>query len=291
MRRRLALMVALGVVWAVGCTPVETVQSTTSWLPRRRLFQGPSGPDVVQVRLALLECPPGQVEWRYVNGDLWQLADESLIDEDRRQAMNESGFRVGKVGTQPPAKLLDLLTSQHFNPEPRELSFRAGDPKALTLGPTLRQCRYQLTRDGDPIVVDAADCQLAVVATRGTDGKTMLRLTPQVVHGVARNEYQVDQKAGSFVSLPERPTETYAQMGWEAELAVNEYLIVGCNNKRTESLGYQFFVRPDEEPPVQRLLVIKMGSAPPEAAAPPTPPGKPARLTPLALQAARGGPP
>jgi len=177
MRRRLALMVALGVVWAIGCTPVETVQST-SWLPRRRLFQGPTGPDVVHVRVALLECRPGETEWRYVNGDLWQLADESLIDEDRRHAMTESGFRVGKVGAPPPAKLLDLLTSTRFNPTPRELTFRTGDAKALAVGPTLPHCRYRIDADGDPVELDQADCKLVVLASRGAGGKTVLRLTP-----------------------------------------------------------------------------------------------------------------
>jgi hypothetical protein len=275
MRRRLALMIALGVVWAIGCTPVDKVQST-SWLPRKRVFQGPTGSDVVQMRVALLECRPGEAEWKFVNGDLWQLADESLIDEDRRQAMIDSGFRVGKVGSQPPAKLLALLTSQRFNPEPRELSFRTGDPKGLAIGPALAHCRYRVERDGEPVELDQADCKLVVVASRGADGKTVLRLTPQVVHGDASNVYKADQEAGTFVSLPERPTENYGQMAWEAELALNEYLIVGGNYDRTETLGHQFFVRPDEAQPVQRLLVLQMGAAPtggtstaPPRAAPP----------------------
>ena len=106
MRRRLALMMALGVVWAAGCTPTAEAVRSASWLPGRRLFQGPAGPDVVQIRVAVLECPPGEAEWRYLNGDLWQLADESLIDLDHKKVMDESGFRVGKIGTQPPSRLL-----------------------------------------------------------------------------------------------------------------------------------------------------------------------------------------
>ncbi len=292
MWRRLALMTALGVVWAAGCTPADTVPST-SWLPHRRIFQGPTGPDVVRIRLALLECRPGEAEWAYVNRDLWQLADESLIDEDRRQAMNASGFRVGKVGTPPPAKLLSLLTSRRSNPNPRELSFRTGDAKELAVGPTLPHCQYQVERDGDAINVDQADCQLVVAASHGADGKTVLRLTPQVVHGEAHSVYRVDEQAGSFLSVPERATETYAQMAWEAELAPNEYLLVGGSYDRPDTLGHQFFVRPDEGVPVQRLLVIQMGAAPgPE---PSGDGGKRPGLAPVALQAAwpaaRGAPP
>jgi hypothetical protein len=291
MRRRLALMIVFGVVSAFGCTPTGTVQST-AWLPRRHFFQGPSGPDVVHMRVALLESQPGESEWRYLTSELWQLADESLVDEDRRHAMTESGFRVGKVAAPPPARLLTLLTSSRFNPTPRELTFRAGDPKALAIGPTLPHCRYRV-EDGEPITLDSADCKLVVAASRGSGDKTLLRITPQVVHGDTRNSYHGDAQSG-WAMVAERPTETYPQMAWEAELALNEYLLIGGDFDRLESVGHQFFVRPDETIPVQRLLVIQMGAAPQGPAAQPAGSGA-QRSVPLALQAtwssARGAAP
>ena len=289
--RRLALLLALGVTWVAGCAPGAAVRST-SWLPHRRPFQGPTGPDVVQMRIALLECPPGESEWRYLNGELWQLADESLIDLDRRDAMAESGFRVAKLGTQPPPALLALLTSKRNNPSPRDIAFRTGDPRPLAVGPTLAHCRYRSGRDGEPVALDQADCQFVVTAAHGADGKTVLRVTPEVRHGDAKPAYRVDEKAGSLTAQPERPAEAYPQMGWEAELALNGYLVVGGSYGRTESLGHQFFVRPDEAPPVQRLLVIQMGA--PQQEAPPAGPargaGPAARPAPLALQAALSAP-
>jgi len=290
-------MVALGMVWAIGCTPMDKV-STTSWLPRRHPFQGPTGPDVVQMRVALLEVRPGEAEWKYVNDDLWQLADESLIDEDRRLVMDESGFRVAKVGTQPPAKLLAMLMSRRFNPTPRDMTFRTGDPKGLIAGPPLPHCRYRSDRDGELMELDQVDCKLLVAASRGPNGRTILRVTPQVIHGDAKAIYRADAQAGTIVSVPERPTETYTPMGWDAELALNEYLIVGGNYERTETLGHQFFVRPDEAQPVQRVLVIQMGAAPPETpltAPAGEQPGTAPRSAPLAYQtawpAARGAAP
>jgi hypothetical protein len=290
MWRRLALMVALGWALALGCTPVQKVAST-SWLPGRQPFQGPTGSDVVELRVALLQVRPGEAEWKYVNGELWQLADESLIDEDRRDAMGESGFRVGRLGTQPPPALLALLTSRRFNPSPRDISFRTGDDRPLAVGPTLPHCRYRTGSDAEPVALDQADCKLVVTATRGPDGKTVLRVAPEVQSGDAKNVYRVDKKAGSFLSQPERPTKSYPHMGWEAELARNEYLIVGGSYERSESLGHQFFVRPDESPPVQRLLVIQMGATQQQTPLPaPAPPsgGSAARSAPLALQTARG---
>jgi len=251
------------------------------------------------MRIAVIECRPGEKEWIYVNNDLWQLADESLIDEDRRHAMNESGFRVGKLGALPPAELLTLLTSKRFNPTPRELSFRTGDPKPLAVGSTLAHCRYQVEQDGTPIELDHADCKLLVVASPAAGGKTMLHITPQVVHGDSKNGWRPDPQSGSFLMTPERAAETYAQMSWDAELALNEYLIVGGNYDRPETLGHQFFVQADESRPMQRLLVIQMGAGPSttptvETASAQSVPG-PSRAAPLALQAtwpaARGASP
>jgi hypothetical protein len=294
--RQLALILALSVVGCLGCTTDDVHPS--SWLSHRRPLQGPTGPDVVQMRFAIIECRLGEAEWSYINGELWQVADESLIDEDRRQAMNESGFRVGKIGALPPAPLLTMLTSKRFNPSPRELEFRSSDPRPLPIGSTLPQCRYQLERDGTPIEVNQADCKLIIAASQATGGKTMLHLTPQVVHGATKRDWLPDPQTGSFQLTPERPSETYTAMSWDAELAPNEYLIVGGNYDRPETLGHQFFLRPDEAQPVQRLLVIQMGIAP---AAPPvemasTQPGSSRpRAVPLALQAtwpaARGAAP
>jgi hypothetical protein len=277
MWRRLALMVALGLALALGCTPVQKVAST-SWLPGRQPFQGPTGADVVEMRVALLEVRPGEAEWKYVN---------------RRDAMAESGFRVGRLGTQPPPALLALLTSRRFNPSPRDISFRTGDNRPLAVGPTLSHCRYRAGGDPEPVALDHADCKLVVTAARGPDGKTVLHVTPEVQHGDAENVYRVDEKAGSFLSQPERPTKNYPHMGWEAELARNEYLVIGGSYERSESLGHQFFVRPDESPPVQRLLVIQMGAAQGQTPLPALAPsgGAAARSAPLALQAARGSAP
>ncbi len=141
MRRRLALMLALCLGCAAGCHPGGAARST-AWLPRLRPFQGPAGADVVQMRVALVECPLGEPDFRYINGELWALADERAIDLEHQQVMKDSGFRVGQVGSQPPARLLELLTSGRSNTAARSISFRADHAKELPIGPTLPACRY-----------------------------------------------------------------------------------------------------------------------------------------------------
>jgi hypothetical protein len=292
MRRRLALMFALCLGCAAGCYPPETVRSTTAWLPHLRPFQGPSGPDVVQMRVALIECPLGGADFRYINGELWSLADERAIDIEHQQIMKDSGFRVGQIGSQPPPRLLELLTSARANASSRGVTFRADHPRELPIGPTLPVCRYTVEgEDGKAEVrLDQADCRLSLTATVGKEGTT-LRFTPEVAHGDAKQVFRGDDRTG-WVSVPERPTESYPQLSWEATLAPNEYLIVGGAYDRPEALGHQFFVRPDEPAPVQRLLVIHMGAAPQEPPVNPAPSqptagqDAPPRSAPLALQAA-----
>jgi hypothetical protein len=292
MRGRLALVLALWVGAAAGCTPVEKV-SSTSWLPRLPSFQGPVGPDVVQMEVALLERPLGDP---YINKDLWQFADERVVGPDRKAVMEGSGFRIGQVsGRLTPSGLLALLTSKRCCANPRALRVHAGHPTPLELGPALPVCRFQIDQDGQPVTAEfaQAQCRLVVVPSLAGDGKTVLRFTPQVVHGAAAQVYRVTDDHTGLTMVTQRPTQDYPDLSWEATLAPDEYLVVGGCYDKPGTLGHQSFVRPDEAPPVQRLLVVRAGPLEdePKVPAPPAPgaadkddPG--AKAPPLALQAA-----
>src|SRR5262249_39980175 len=159
----------------------------------------------------------------YINGELWDLADERPIDLERQRAMRKSGFRVGQLGSQPPARLLELLTSSRSNAASRLLTFRADHSKDLPIGPPLPSCRYTVEQDEQEteVALDQADCKLVITAAPGEDGKTALHFTPEVAHGDAKQVFRGDDKTG-WVSVPERPTESYAQWSWDATLAANE---------------------------------------------------------------------
>src|SRR5262245_22923639 len=100
MRQQRALVFGLLLSWLVGCAVAEPARPT-SWLSRRRPFQGPTGPDVVQMQVALLECPVGD---RYLNDDLWALADEQQF-LSCKSLLEENGWRIGQIGGVTPAKL------------------------------------------------------------------------------------------------------------------------------------------------------------------------------------------
>lgn len=255
MQRWLALVLLLGSVLVAGCVTGEG-GSSTRWM-RGSAFRGPAGADVVQLEIALLERPLGDP---FLNEELWQSVDERVVGPQERAVMESAGFRVGQMNALlTPPQFLQLLTSERWNVAPHALRNRAGKPTPLTLGAPHEICRFKIDKDGEPEEVEfhRAECRLVVVATPTTGQSTTLRFTPQVIHGERDQAYRVSEDRSTLMLVTERPTETYADLAWEATLGPNEYIVIGGRYDDSQTPGHQFFVRPDEAKPVQRLLVIR----------------------------------
>src|SRR4051794_34331530 len=108
MRQSLALVLALACAAVGGCF-LGKPGHVTALLPGRAPFDGPTGEDVVLLRVALLERPTGD---RCLNDELGRLADEQAItladkvNLERKGELADNGFRMGQIGGQPPASLL-----------------------------------------------------------------------------------------------------------------------------------------------------------------------------------------
>src|SRR5262249_14639691 len=143
-------------------------------------------------------------------------------------------------------------------PKPRSWRLRAGGSANVDLGPVISQCRFQLRRDATPVTVELRDalCQFEIRPSLTEDGRTRLQLVPRIQHSFQDRKRALTTSA-EWLKRMEKPTEIYEFLGCEVCLAPNEYLIVGARGDRVESMGYQFFMRPMEAPPVQRLLVVR----------------------------------
>jgi hypothetical protein len=287
MRHGRALLLGLLTVWVMGCASDKPSQAV-AWFERWRPFQGPTGADVVQMDVAVLQRP---INDPFINQELWVLADEQTVPLERKAILEENGFRVGQIGGLTPARLQAMLTSEQSCVDPRRLYLHAGNPTTLTLGPQARSCRFRIAPSGqaEPITLEQAVCTLSVVPTLTRDGRLRLQFTPQVRHGEAnRSPWAADDRSG-WVLQSDRPSEAYPALAWEVTLAPNQYVIVGARAERSESLGYQYFLRWDEPVPVQRLLVIRAcpAGAPPadDLLEPGEDAGRGERTAPLALQA------
>ena len=136
---------------------------TTSWLGRPRVFQGPSGSDVIQLDVAVLEGPVGN---RAFNHDLWRVTDEQGIAPETQTVLEENGLRVGQIGGIAPQELQTLLTSERSCVRSRRIQLRSGTPHKLVLGPALSKGHFVLHDKGRDtgVNLDQADAGGVVFA-------------------------------------------------------------------------------------------------------------------------------
>lgn len=282
MWRKKALVLGLLSGLVAGCVDVSAVRSP-SWMGKWRMFQGPTGRDVVVMDVAILERPLGD---HYINEDFWKHADEQAIALERKAMLADNGFRIGQVGGITPEGLQALLTSERSCARPRRLQLHAGNPTALPIGPPLPQCHFEIHQEEQqtPVTLENAQCVLTVVPSLTSDGRTRLHFTPEVQHGESQQQPRPLADRSGWEMNKERPAEKYPALGWEVTLAPNEYIVVGARYDRPQTLGHRCFVRKDTTPPVQQLLVIRT-TRPTEGVVPETTAAFAGRVPPLAFQA------
>jgi hypothetical protein len=277
------MLVGLLTGLCLGCTTPGAARQS-SLLDQLRPFQGPTGPDVVQMDVALIERPIGEA---YVNQELWELADEQVVESERRAVLEDNGLRVGQIGGMAPAGLQALLTSDLSCANPRRIQLHASNATTLTLGPRLTRCHFDLIHKNHETRVDLEQAQMvfSVLPQLVAAGKIRLQFTPMVQHGEPTLVPRPAADRSGWVLQENRPTERYDQLAWEVTLTPGEYVVIGTGFDRQETFGHQAFVRADEATPVQRLLVVRTARAGTELTDPQGEETFAGRSLPLALQA------
>jgi hypothetical protein len=259
MRSPRALLTTFVLVSLAGCTTSGPARST-AWYTTLPGFRGPTGPDVVQLEWALIERPIGD---RYLNVDLWALANEQIIPLERKDVLENNGLRIAQVGGLLPADFQELLRSERSNPNPRRRQVRQGRGTTLPTGPMRAHC--DLHPPVLPGVTVSSETQtqltnallsLAVTPTLISD-KVRLSFTPQVQHGEAKAVIEPAEDGSGWTAGEQFTMEKHGQLSWDVTLAPDEYLLVGCWYASQGTFGKECFVRVDEPRPVQRLLVIR----------------------------------
>ena len=108
-----------------------------------------------------------------------------------------------------------------------------------------------------PPILSNAQLGIAVTPSLADDNKVRLSFTPQIEHGELKMSIRPAADGSGWTNTPQRITDKYGALSWEATLAPNDYLLVGCWFKSASCFGKEAFVRVDEPRPVQRLLVIR----------------------------------
>jgi len=250
---------------------------TTGLWNRMHPFQGPTGSDVIQLDVAILEGPIADAT---LNQTLWKLADELELAPEVQSLVVKNGFRVGQIGGIAPQELQTLLTSERTCVYSRRIQLRSGSSRSLVLGPAVSQCQFVLHEPGGERPVDLKKSRyfLSVVPTLTSnsaggplEARTQLRFTPEIQTGdekdsseVSNNQNQKDETRQLFghsalrsALSVSRSAERYANLAWDITLAPNDYVLIGARYDQPNTLGWHCFVRTDETTPVQRMLVLR----------------------------------
>jgi hypothetical protein len=279
---------SLGLLFAVlvGCTPTTSLRPST-FLDR---LQSPSGPDVVVMVVATIEQTAGD---RYLNNDLWTMADEQSVAIERRSALEDNGFRVGQIAGITPDGLQELLLSPRATAAPQQFVTHAGNATTIPLGTLQADCRFHVQRDSHTSEASFknARCSLKIVPALAPDGRIRLEFTPQIVHGDNAVTTKPNAERTGWEMRHEQPTETYTHLIWDVTLAPGEFVVVGARLDKPDTLGQRcFFEWKEDAKPVQRLLAIRTGRALSALTSRSSPAGAMdpagAKSPPLALQAA-----
>jgi hypothetical protein len=257
MRSLCAFLSALLFIVALGCT--TDGPRAKNWFSSLPAFRGPTGSDVVQLEWGLIERPVGD---RYLNEDLWSLANEQVVPLEHKDLFESNGLRIAQLGGLLPSEFLEMVRSERSNPAPQRQQVRAGRPTLLALGPVREEC--DCTR---PALINAmrvypdfmfhAQFGITVTAALTDDNKVRLSFTPQVQHGIAKATIKAADDGSGWTSSSQPTIDKYGELSWDATLASTEYLIIGGRLESSHCFGEEAFVRIDEPRPVQRLLVIR----------------------------------
>jgi len=259
---------SLGVLMAgmlSGCFFGSNESSSSTWIKRLRPGNMPQGADLVYLDMATLERPWGD---DYLDGPVWAGIDEQVLTSEKKALLEENGMRVGIVSGIVPPELQAMLTSERFCINPRRSHLRLGTSHLANLGERKLTCelKVQPHLDAEKKSFTFQTAQLAIQITPSTqsDGRLRLHIVPQVQHGEKAHWAAVNVGGtNSWALNNQRPTEKYEDLGFDAMVGLNEYLVIGTRRQRKDSFGFHSFADPQARNPVQRILVIRTGQTQP----------------------------
>lgn len=237
-----------------GCAETAAVRPS-EWVRQFRASQDLYRENAVRLDVALLETRPGDA---FLNEELWNYADEQVVDVSRRVVSEGNGFRVGQLVGMPPGKFHQLITNER-SCTAKTWFIGSGQSTIRDLTPLPYDAKFTLHADGQKTAMSFEDAkvQLEVTGTLAKHGRTRLRFVPRIEHGEPIQQIRPAADRTGLTLQLERLNKTFPELAWEVTIAPNEYLVVGTHCDQRGTLGHSALVQEDESPPVQRLLVIR----------------------------------
>lgn len=270
--RAIVVALALAIAGVTGCTSVAP--SGNLPLAATTVDAESVGLEIFFVRVPLGDPLAGP--------DLWSEIDEQQFPVEMRRRLSANGFRVGVVGTTPPAALQSLLkleekpaattpgmTVVDLENEPtvrqRLLRIRGGRrTNIVCTGEQTQHAELCVLLRGDDGQVHGrtykkAKGMFAARAFPQGDGRVKLDLLPELEHGDPARRYDPGEGMLRLEFGP--PHEKFESLRIETCLAPGQILVLSCLPERPGSLGYHYFTDKASERLEQKLLLVRVAQA------------------------------
>jgi hypothetical protein len=210
--------------------------------------------------------------------------------------LRQNGFRVGIVGTNPPAALQRMLgLKSDFASEPeaeqtkqfsgRRVFLVSGSETEVQVSNLYPECTVAFAADGpsEPRRFENATCKYRIRAFRVQDGWARLEFTPQISHGDDQLRHAVGEEMHWRYESGQL-TESFRPQRFTIELKAGDMAIITAEDEAPATLGQLFFRGPaalqqsrdsegtaafsdhqgehppasETEYPIQRLLIVRL---------------------------------
>ena len=203
--------------------------------------------------------------------ELWNLADEQVLDEPLRRRLQANGLRAGVVTAQLPPHLAERFLPPAVSP---------GDslPAAVSDNPALVRHMLRLLpgrssdvmaaagleelvlleHDGDSLrgkTYHDASALFVLRAWPAADGRVRLNLSPTIKHGPVERSWVGED--GMFRLEAGQRRDAMAGLTFEATVPVGSMVIVGCIGEPASTAGDAFLRDRAGARSGQRLLAIR----------------------------------
>jgi hypothetical protein len=228
---------------------------------------------------------------------LWRHVDQvGPVDAETRKQLRQNGFRVGIVGTNPPAALQRMLgMKSDFASEPeaeqtkqfagRRVFLVSGGETDVQVSNLYPECTVSLAAENpsEPRRFENAVCKYQIRAYRVQDGWARLEFTPQINHGDEQLRHAVGEEMHWRYQAGQL-TESFRPQRFSIELKAGDMAIITAEDDSPATLGQLFFrgpaglqktndqqgtappgenhgdysPAPETEYPIQRLLIVRL---------------------------------
>lgn len=252
-----------------GCMRWQTNPWTGSASTGKLLPAAQMARDTVVAEIAFVRQPAGEVQR---DEELWLHVDEQSLPAALRVRMADNGLRAGKLGTQLPAPVRQLLDAglqpleqqdesalgeNEFSYRHRHMHLRSGRKGKVIASKIFDHLAVLMHEEGSlrGLSLNQAQCTFGLRMFPQGDSRARLELTPEIEHGEMNHHWAGEE--GTLVQHLQKNRSTFDQLRVETILSPGETFLMGATTE-IKGIGEHFFSETSGNGKQRRYLLIRL---------------------------------